>query len=91
MKGLVLITYRERPTHLDVLTTHLRKHYKELTLAVIEQDDDKPWNKGLLYNVGYKLLAQDYDYLILHDTDWIPVVGQVDYHMCGLPCMIVCY
>jgi len=86
--GLVLITYRGRATHLEVITTHLRKHWSELTIAVIEQADTNAWNKGLLYNIGYKLLSSAYDYVILHDVDFIPVLGEVDYSYCDLPCMI---
>ena len=88
MKPLVLITYRNRATHLSCLSLHLNKYFPELQLAVIEQDDNNVWNKGLLYNVGYKELVDQYDYIILHDVDWIPVVGKVDYSYCELPTMI---
>jgi N-terminal domain of galactosyltransferase/N-terminal region of glycosyl transferase group 7 len=87
-RGLVLVTYRNRPTHLECLIGQLQRHWPELTIAVIEQADDNAWNKGLLYNIGYKLLAQDYDYLILHDVDFIPVWDQVDYSPTPVPCMI---
>lgn len=87
-KGLVLITYRDRITHLDCLTGQLQKHWARLDICVCEQDDNKTWNKGLLYNIGYKLLAKDYDYVILHDVDFIPVYDKVDYGYCEKPCMI---
>lgn len=88
MKGIVLITYRDRFTHLNCLVPYLNKFYSELRVAVIEQADASHWNKGLLYNAGYRELAQDYDYIILHDVDWIPVVGRVDYRPCAIPNMI---
>lgn len=87
-KGLVLVTYRDRPTHLECLVGQLQRHWPELTIAVIEQADTNKWNKGLLYNIGYKLLAGDYDYLILHDVDFIPVYDQVDYSPTPVPCML---
>lgn len=87
-RGLVLITYRDRHVHLECLTHMLQKHWSELTIVVIEQADNKVWNKGLLYNIGYKLLAADFDYVILHDVDFIPVPDKVDYSYCGYPCMV---
>lgn len=87
-KGLVFITYRDREVHLSCLIHQLSTYWKELTIAVIEQDDEAVWNKGLLYNVGYKLLAADYDYVVLHDCDWVPTPGKVDYSYCSVPTMI---
>lgn len=86
-KGLVLVTYRDRPTHLECLVGQLQRHWPELTIAVIEQMETTTWNKGLLYNIGYKLLAQHYDYLVLHDVDFIPQ-ADVDYSLTDVPCMI---
>lgn len=88
MKPLVLVTYRDRITHLNVFTLYMQRYYPHLRIAILEQADNGPWNKGLLYNVGYKELAQDYDYIIQHDIDWVPVVGKVDYGYCDTPCMI---
>lgn len=88
MRALVLISYRDRVTHLNCLLLYMRRYFPDLQLAVIEQVDNGPWNKGLLYNAGYRELAQDYDYIILHDVDWVPVVGRVDYSSCNIPTMI---
>lgn len=87
-KPIVICTYRDRFTHMQCLILYMRRFYPELQLAIIEQDDILPWNKGLLYNAGYKELAKDYDYLILHDIDFIPVLGKVDYKYCTIPTMI---
>ena len=87
-RALVLIPYRQRETHLECLVGQLQRHWPELTIAVIKQADEKSWNKGLLFNVGYKLLATDYDYIILSDVDFIPVWDQVDYGSCKVPCMV---
>lgn len=87
-KGLVLVTYRDREVHLSCLIHQLSTYWPELTIAVIEQEDTAVFNKGLLYNVGYKLLATDYDYIVLHDVDWIGTPGKVDYSYCSVPTMI---
>ena len=87
-KALVLVTLRDRDTHWRVFKLYMETWYPELTIAVIQQADSNVWNKGLLYNTGYALLAQDYDYVILHDIDFLPVLGKVDYGSCEIPCMI---
>lgn len=88
MRPLVLVTYRDRPTHLSCFRLYMKEHYPDMTIAVIEQDDIRPWNKGLLFNTGYKELAKDYDYIIQHDVDFIPVAGKVDYGPCDVPTMV---
>jgi N-terminal domain of galactosyltransferase/N-terminal region of glycosyl transferase group 7 len=87
-KGLILTTLRDRDTHWRVFRMYMHEFYSHLTVAVIQQADTRTWNKGLLYNTGYHLLAKDYDYIILHDIDWLPVVGKVDYSPTEVPCMI---
>lgn len=43
-------------------------------IYVIEQRDEKPWNKGLLYNIGAKQAILDkFPCLILHDVDLLPL------------------
>ena len=88
MKPLVIIPYRSRPTHLECLVGQLQRHWKDMDICVCEQADDHVWNKGLLFNVAFKLLSNDYDYVILHDVDFIPVYDEVDYDFCHIPCMI---
>ena len=86
--GLIIVPYRNRPTHLACFTLYMKEHYPQYKILVVEQDDNLPWNKGLLFNAGYKEFAQDYGYLILHDVDFIPVQDKVDYSHCILPSMI---
>ena len=87
-KALVLTTLRDRDTHWRVFKLYMAQYFPELTVAIIQQADTKSWNKGLLYNAGYSLLAKDYDYVVLHDIDFVPVVGKVDYSFTSVPCMI---
>lgn len=66
----------------------MRVEFPEMNIAIIEQDDNLPWNKGLLFNAGFKELSEEYDYIILHDIDFIPEQGKVDYSYCEIPTMI---
>jgi len=87
-QGLILITYRDRKTHLSCFLSQLQKYWPQFDVCICEQSDSSTWNKGLLYNVGFKELGYKYDYLILHDVDFIPVWDEVDYSFTEVPCMI---
>ncbi len=87
-KPLVLVPYRNRSTHLSCFLLYMRDHFSDMEIVVIEQIDSNPWNKGLLFNAGYKEVVNENHYLILHDVDFIPVLGSVDYGFCSVPTMI---
>jgi beta-1,4-galactosyltransferase 1 len=76
MKGVIIIPYRNRKEHLKIFL----ENFKELGLDifVIEQCDDKLFNRGKLLNIGFKITENDYDYFIFHDVDMIPFKN-IDY------------
>ncbi|XP_059056917.1 beta-1,4-N-acetylgalactosaminyltransferase bre-4-like [Achroia grisella] len=74
----VLVTYRKRQNQLDTFVPYmhdwLRKQHLHYKIYVIEQQDEKPWNKGMLYNIGAKYaIADKFPCLILHDVDLLPL------------------
>ncbi|XP_068632129.1 beta-1,4-N-acetylgalactosaminyltransferase bre-4-like [Battus philenor] len=74
----ILVTYRLRQSQLDIFIPYihnfLRKQGIHYSIYVIEQQDNKMWNKGLLYNVGVKqAIADKFPCLILHDVDILPL------------------
>ena len=82
MKGCIIIPYRDRKEH---LTVFLEKVKVELPIIIIEQADDKLFNRGKLFNVGYNVYKDIYDYFIFHDIDMIPFKN-VDYSYCEHVC-----
>ena len=79
-KYLVIIPYRDRKEHLSVFrkkaVPYLRNHLKNVMFLVAEQDNDKKFNKGKLYNSAYlAVLKLNYkpDFIIFNDVDHIPV------------------
>lgn len=77
----IIIPYRNRKEHLDIfiskvvpsLQSELKDKFK---IMIVEQYDNKPFNRGKLLNIGFNeckyLLTGENDYIILHDVDAIP-------------------
>jgi hypothetical protein len=78
----VIVPYRDREEHLIIFKKHITEYLtkKEIPfeLIIIEQSDDKPFNRGKLLNIGF-LEAERLgcNYVAFHDVDMLPV--DVDY------------
>jgi hypothetical protein len=67
----IIIPYRNRQEHLDVFLEAFNKvDRNDLSITIIEQNDDKEFNRGKLLNVG--CVESNASKLILHDVDWVP-------------------
>ena len=56
----------------------------EYEIIIVEQADDKPFNRGKLLNVGYKYAVdKECDYFVFHDVDMLP--EDVDYSYSDKP------
>jgi hypothetical protein len=87
----VIIPYRDRQSHLEVFVPYMEEYLKEYEykIFVIEQSDDKPFNRGKLLNVGAKIaIKEGFDYFALHDVDMLPLKG-VDYSYPDTPIHLV--
>src|SRR6478752_4261735 len=66
MTGCIIVPYRDRAEHLAKFLPH---YMGVLPIIVVEQADDKPFNRGKLLNIG--VLETEYDYYVLHDVDML--------------------
>ncbi|CAG9786426.1 unnamed protein product [Diatraea saccharalis] len=83
----ILVTYRNRQSQLNVflpyMHTFLRKQNIHYKIFLIEQQDNKKWNKGMLYNIGARhAIAERFPCLILHDVDLLPL-GAANLYACA--------
>lgn len=68
---------KERFNNLNNLLSHLekyfKKHSKEFIICIINQNDNKLFNKSTLLNIGIDIInkEENFDYYILHDVDQI--------------------
>lgn len=73
---LAIITpYRNREEHLAQFIPHMNKFLPWAKIVVIEQADEKPFNRGKLLNCAF--LETNYSYYCFHDVDMLP--QSVDY------------
>ena len=80
----VIIPYREREEHLERFIEHFIKFISDkkinYQIFVIEQYDLKPFNRGRLLNIGYKIATQSgCDYVCFHDVDMLPEIADYSY------------
>lgn len=83
----VIVPYRDREEHLREFSPEICNQLKmqgiDFHLMIIEQEFGKPFNRGMLQNIGVKESGSDREYYCLHDVDMLP--GEVDYRNCSLP------
>uniref|UniRef100_A0A8C5CQ43 Beta-1,4-galactosyltransferase n=1 Tax=Gadus morhua TaxID=8049 RepID=A0A8C5CQ43_GADMO len=74
-KVAILIPFRNRHEHLPILLRHLvpvlQRQRLQFAFYVIEQTGTEPFNRAMLFNVGFKEAMKDLDWncLVFHDVD----------------------
>ncbi|XP_029285207.1 beta-1,4-galactosyltransferase 6 isoform X2 [Cottoperca gobio] len=87
-KVAILIPFRNRHEHLPILFQHLipmlQRQRLQFAFYVIEQSGSQPFNRAMLFNVGFLEAMKDLDWdcLIFHDVDHIPENDR-NYYGCG--------
>jgi len=93
MKRLaVILPYNEQ--HIENFTEHFRATVQEgddlyYKLIFMKQKSNRPLNKGKLFNIGYMLHKDKFDYFCFHDSDLIPISDECDYSFEGKPISLV--
>lgn len=74
--NIIIIPYRNRKRHLDYFIEHsaplLQILLPNLKIIVMEQANDKPFNRGCLMNIGYDIFKQSDNTFFTHDVDINP-------------------
>jgi len=84
----VIVPFRNRFEHLQTfkkrIIPYLNERGIDFELIVVEQDDEKAFNRGKLLNVGFLYAKKsNCDYVVFHDVDMVP--EDVDYSYSELP------
>lgn len=82
----IIVPYRDRPHQLKRFISHMKEYLNDYDyqIFIIEQGDQKSFNRGKLLNVGYELASKNgCDYFVFHDVDMLP--EDVDYSYSDKP------
>jgi hypothetical protein len=84
----VIVPYRNRYEHLiqfeESITEYLKSKNIDFKIIIVEQDDAKLFNRGMLCNIGFlESQKKECDYIVIHDIDMIPI--DVDYSYSDTP------
>lgn len=93
----IIVPYRDREDQLAAFLRHMTTYFARdkvdrftpYRITVVEQDDDRPFNRGKLCNVGFDLTRDGADYFCFHDVDYLPVWA--DYSYPDVPMRIIWY
>ena len=84
----VIIPYRNRYEHLvkfkSKIVEYLNNKNIQYELIIVQQDDARLFNRGMLLNIGFKEATKlKCDYVVFHDVDMLPF--DVDYSYSDTP------
>ena len=84
----IIVPYRDRYEQLQLfkykITKYLDKTNLDYEIIIIEQDNEKLFNRGMLLNIGFEESQRlNCDYVVFHDVDMLPV--DVDYSYSEIP------
>jgi hypothetical protein len=78
----VVVPFRNRYDQLDIFKERITKYLSEKNISyeiiIVEQDDAKLFNRGMLLNIGFTYAEKlKCKYVVFHDIDMLPI--DVDY------------
>jgi hypothetical protein len=84
----IIVPYRNRYEHLQEfkksIVEYLESKNIDFKIIIVEQDNAKLFNRGMLCNIGFiEAQNQKCDYIAIHDIDMIPI--DVDYSFANTP------
>jgi hypothetical protein len=97
MRLAIVVPYRNRPQHLLTFVPHITAYFRHdkldrriaMSLHVVEQAGNAPFNGGKLKNVGFALVRDKADYVCFHDVDYLPLWA--DYSFSPRPARLIWY
>ncbi|KAH7637854.1 beta-1,4-galactosyltransferase 1 [Dermatophagoides farinae] len=89
----IIVPFRNRTEHLTIFLQHMhsfliKQNQIDYQIFIIEQADDKPFNRANLLNIGFQEslgLEHEIDCFIFHDVDILPLNIEQTYSCTKLP------
>ena len=90
-KLTLIVPFRDRWEHLEIFgretIPYIAGQGIDCEVLVVEQEFGKPFNRGMLLNIGVKESRPESEYFCLHDVDFVPL--SADYRFCSQPLRIM--
>jgi len=75
-KNIIIVPYRNRKEHLDIFIRDalplFEKYLQPFKVIVIEQNEGKLFNRGMMINIGFNEYKNNSEYYFTHDIDIVP-------------------
>lgn len=75
-KNIIIVPYRNRKEHLDILirdaVPEYEKYLQPFKVVIVEQNEGKLFNRALMLNIGFNEYRDKSEYYFTHDIDIIP-------------------
>ena len=75
-ENVIIIPYRNRKEHLDLFIKDViplfEKYLKPFKVVVVEQEEGKLFNRGMLLNIGFNEYKDKSRFFFTHDVDTLP-------------------
>jgi len=77
----IVIPYRNREEHLKIFLKIIKRkiNVSNYDILIVEQDNQKPFNRAKLLNIGFDLKKDESDYFCFHDVDMMPEEADYSY------------
>lgn len=77
----IIVPYRDRKEHLKIFLKIMKRkiNVSNYDILIVEQDNDKPFNRAKLLNIGFDFKKDESDYFCFHDVDMMPEDADYSY------------
>jgi hypothetical protein len=77
----IIVPYRNRIGHLKQFIPYMQKYLSGFNyqIFIIHQQNDKLFNRAALFNIGYTIVKDNFDYFCFHDVDLLPELSDYSY------------
>ena len=91
MKKLAFIVPYDEKTitdftaHLEYFLQKYNKGTNWYKICFIKQKSNRPLNLGKIFNIGFSIYQDNFDYFCFHENDFIPISEECDYQLVDEP------
>lgn len=82
-ENIIIIPYRDRAEHLQYFIKNvvplIVEHMPKTRIVVVEQNDGKLFNRGMVLNIGFREYENKTKYFFTHDVDIHPSLNIIKY------------